>query len=388
MRASLITSAFVAVLVGFGGSVAVVIAATEAVGASPAETSSWIAALCVAMAIGSLSLSVWYRMPIVLAWSTPGAALIAASSGIGLPEAVGAFLVAGALIALTGLIQPLGDLVRRIPTAIATALLAGVLFDFVAGAALKTAALPQLGLPMVVTFLIVRLWSPAWAVIAALVAGVTVALVTGTHDAFQPLALSDMHVIAPVFDPGTLIGLALPLYIVTMASQNLPGFAVLRADGYEPPVAGTLLTTGGLSVLTAPFGAHTTSLAAITAAICTGRDAHPDPSERWKGGIFYAAGYALLAPVAASVVAAANSFPDALIVVLAGLALLGPFVASLRSAFSTAEDSFPAAMTFVITASGMSFFSVGAPFWGLCIGILCLGMAAAAEKQRREAQSS
>ena len=221
----------------------------------------------------------------------------------------------------------------------------------------------------------VRLWSAAWAVIAAICVGVGIVLAAGMHGALPAIALSPPVLIAPVLDAGTVLGLALPLYIVTMASQNLPGIAVLRADGYAPPVPAILNVTGALSVLTAPFGGHTTSLAAITAAICTGPDAHPDPQERWKGGLVYGAGYAGLALIGASVVVMAASLPGALITILAGLALIGPFMGALRAAFGSGGDSFPAALTFAVTASGVSFWSVGAPFWGLAFGLLAMALA-------------
>ncbi|PWK60629.1 benzoate/H(+) symporter BenE family transporter [Roseicyclus mahoneyensis] len=375
MKASLVTSALVAVVVGFGGSVAVVIAAADSLGATEAQKASWITVLCLSMAVGSAWLSWRSKMPVVLAWSTPGAALIAASSGIDMEQAVGAFLVAAALIVLTGVIQPLGRLAARIPAPLATALLAGVLFSFVAGAAVDSVALPALGLPMVAAFLLVRLWSATWAVIAAIAAGASIVLVAGMHGTLPPVALSPPVLIVPVLDLGTALGLALPLYIVTMASQNLPGIAVLRADGYAPPVPAILTVTGALSVLTAPFGGHTTSLAAITAAICTGADAHPDPAQRWKGGIVYAAGYAGLTLIGASVVVIAASLPPELVTILAGLALLGPFMGALRAAFGGSADAFPPALTFAVTASGVSIWSVGAPFWGLAVGLLAMGLA-------------
>lgn len=375
MKASLVTSALVAVLVGFGGSVAVVIAAAGSLGATEAQMASWITVLCLSMAAGSLCLSWQSKMPVVLAWSTPGAALIAASSGIDMAQAVGGFLVAGALIVLTGVIRPLGAAMARIPAALATALLAGVLFNFVVGAVGDSVALAALGLPMVAAFLLVRLWSAAWAVIAAIFVGVGIVLVVGMHGPLPPVALSAPVLIAPVFDAGVALGLALPLYIVTMASQNLPGIAVLRADGYAPPVPAILSVTGILSMLTAPFGGHTTSLAAITAAICTGPDAHPDPGERWKGGLVYGAGYAGLALIGASVVGIAASLPPELITILAGLALMGPFMGALRAAFGGGGDSFPPALTFVVTASGVSIWSIGAPFWGLAIGLLAMALA-------------
>lgn len=377
VKASLVTSALVAVVVGFGGSVAVVIAAADSLGASEAQKASWITVLCLSMALGSAWLSLRSKMPVVLAWSTPGAALIAASSGVDMAEGVGAFLVAGALIVLTGVIRPLGALAARIPAPLATALLAGVLFSFVAGAVVDSVALPALGLPMVAAFLLVRLWSAAWAVIAAICVGVGIVLAAGMHDTLPAIALSPPVLIRPVFDAGTALGLALPLYIVTMASQNLPGIAVLRADGYTPPVPAILTVTGALSLLTAPFGGHTTSLAAITAAICTGPDAHPDPGQRWKGGLVYGAGYAGLALIGASVVVIAASLPPELIAILAGLALLGPFMGALRAAFGSGADSFPPALTFAVTASGVSVWSIGAPFWGLAVGLLALALAGA-----------
>lgn len=377
MKASLVTSALVAVVVGFGGSVAVVIAAADSLDASDAQKASWITVLCLSMAVGSLVLSWHSKMPVVLAWSTPGAALIAATTAIGMAEAVGAFLVAGALIMLTGIIRPLGALAARIPAPLATALLAGVLFSFVAGAAVDSVALPALGLPMVAAFLLVRLWSAAWAVIAAIAVGVAIVLVAGMHGPLPPIALSPPVLILPAFEAGTLLGLALPLYIVTMASQNLPGIAVLRADGYTPPVPAILTVTGALSVLTAPFGGHTTSLAAITAAICTGPDAHPDPAQRWKGGIVYGAGYAGLALIGASVVVIAASLPPELVTILAGLALLGPFMGALKAAFGGNTDAFTPALTFAVTASGVTVWSIGAPFWGLAVGLLAMGLARA-----------
>ena len=383
MKASLVISGLVAVLVGFGGSVAVVIAAAGSLGATEAQMASWITVLCISMAVGSLFLSWRSKMPVVLAWSTPGAALIAASTGIDMAQAVGAFLVAGALIVLTGLIRPLGTEIARIPTALATALLAGVLFNFVVGAVVDSVAFAALGLPMVVAFLLVRLWSAAWAVIASICLGVGIVLSLGMHEPLPALALAAPVMIVPVFDAGVALGLALPLYVVTMGSQNLPGVAVLRADGYAPPVPTILSVTGVLSLLSAPFGGHTTSLAAITAAICTGPDAHPDPGERWKAGLAYGAGYAGLALIGASVVVIAASLPPELITILAGLALIGPFMGALRAAFGGGGDGFPPALTFAVTASGVSIWSIGAPFWGLAIGLVTMALSGLQKAGRR-----
>lgn len=369
LRSSLVTAPVVAVLVGFGGSVAVVIAAAEAVGASQAQTASWITALCICMAVTSGALSLAHRMPIVAAWSTPGAALIATTAGVGLDQAVGAFLACAALLILTAALRSLGEAVRRIPTALATAVLAGVLFAFVADAVLMAAARPTLGVPMLLVFVLVRLWSPAWAVIATLGTGLGATLLLGLDRPLPPLSLSGFVLVPPAFDLPTLLGLALPLYVVTMASQNLPGFAVLRADGYVPPVRSILAVTGLASLLSAPLGAHTTCLSAITASICTGKDVHPDPGRRWIAGLVYAAGYATLVPFGASLVAMFASFPPELIGIVAGTALAGPLIGSLAASFSSAEDPFPGTMTFVVTASGLTLFGIGAAFWGLAAGI-------------------
>ncbi|MEM7189465.1 MAG: benzoate/H(+) symporter BenE family transporter [Pseudomonadota bacterium] len=374
MRSSIIISALVAVVVGFGGSVAVILAAASSAGANPAETASWIAMLCVSMMVTSGTLSIWHRMPIVTAWSTPGAALIAASSGLNIGEAVGAFILCAVLLLATAAIRPLGRLVGNIPAPIATAVLAGVLFPFVAKAVLDSSTLPELGLPMLAVFLLVRLWSPSWAVLAVLAGGVVLAIALGMNRPLPPLALSEFTWIDPVFDLQVMLGVGLPLYLVTMASQNLPGFATLTASGYTPPSRPILAVTGAASLLTAPFGAHTTSLAAITASICTGPDAHPDPEKRWLTGPVYAAGYGILAIAAASVVAAFDSFPPELITILAGAALAAPFVASASAALKAPDTAFAAALTFVVTASGVSFLGVASAFWGLALGITLLGV--------------
>lgn len=265
MRASMISAAMVAALVGYGSTIALVLAAASAVGATAAQTASWVLAICLAKALGSAVLSTWNRVPVVLAWSTPGAALIAATTGISMAEAVGAFIFAGALIAATALIRPLGRAVSAIPDGIAAAMLAGVLLPFCLKGMVAAKAAPALVLPMVAVFLIVRLVNPAVAVLAAL--GLGLALAFGTGAAVWPvLALPAPAplLIWPEVSLPVLIGLGLPLYLVTMASQNLPGFATMRAHGFAPPVARALGVTGGISALSALFGAHTVNMAAIT----------------------------------------------------------------------------------------------------------------------------
>lgn len=384
MRLSIVTSAVVAALVGFGSTIAIIIAAAQAVGADAAQTSSWVAALCLAMAATSGYLSVRYRMPVITAWSTPGAALIAASSGISIHAAVGSFLLAGALIVLAALIKPFGRAIERIPTPIAAAMLAGVLLQFVVGVFQSAQGAPGLVLPLVAIFLAVRLFNPALAVLAVLFVGLGIAFGGGmARPLTSNLSLSSLTFIEPVFEPTVLIGLGLPLFLVTMASQNLPGFAVLKASGYQPPSRPILAVTGMASVVTALFGAHTSNLAAISAAICTGPDTHPDPAKRWMVGPFYALCYLIFAAFSAALIGLIAALPPELIKTVAGLALLGAFAGALGSALSEAPKVFPAVITLAVTASGLTLFGIGSAFWGLVAGLVTLGLDWLAIRLRR-----
>ena len=374
MRASVVISAVVAVLVGFGGSVAIILAAASAVEASAAETSSWVSALCFAIAGITAILSIRHRMPIVAAWSTPGAALIAASAGITFHAAVGAFVLAGALLLLTAAIRPLSQLIEKIPTAIASAMLAGVLFEFVIAVWGHLEVDWMLVLPLLTGFAVLRLFSPSWAVLAVLAVGVGLAHLLGMTRPLGRFELSDLIWIEPVWEPAVLVGLGLPLYLVTMASQNLPGFAVLRAAAYPVPSRSILMVSGLASLITSLVGAHSTNLAAITASICTGSDAHPDRDKRWMCGPVYALCYLGLGFFGASVVTLFASFPEALIVTVAGVALTGPLVGALSSAMDVPDDRFVAVMTFVVTASGLSAFGIGSAFWGLVVGLIAHGL--------------
>lgn len=375
MRPSLVSAALVASLVGFGSTIALVLAAAQAVGATPSQTASWVFAVCLAKAIGSASLSWATRVPVVLAWSTPGAALIAATSGITMAEAVGAFLLAAGLIALTGAVRPLGRLVARIPDAIAAAMLAGVLLPFCLRGAAAAQDLPLLVLVMAAVFLVVRLVNPPLAVLAALAAGLALGFGSGiAHLPELGLPAPAPELIRPEFRVDVLIGLGLPLYLVTMASQNLPGFAVLRAAGYEPPVRPALAVSGGLSALAALFGAHTINMAAITAAICLGPDVEPDPARRWRVGLAYGGvwvGLALLAPV---VIAILGALPPGLLAAIVGLALLTPLTGALTGAYTPEPTRLAASITLAVTASGVAAFGIGAAFWGLMAGLAVHGL--------------
>ncbi|GJL81470.1 MAG: benzoate transporter [marine bacterium B5-7] len=374
MRASVVISAIVAVLVGFGGSLAVILSAAQAVGASPDQTSSWVTALCLSMMATTAYLSIHHRLPIITAWSTPGAALIAASSGVSIEAAVGAFILAAVLILITALFRPVSVLIERIPTPIASAMLAGVLFSFVVAIFNHLPGAPALVLPLIITFVILRQYSPAWAVLIVLLLGVALVYVLGMTVPIVELRMSEIVWVSPGFDTATLIGLGVPLYLVTMASQNLPGFAVLKAAGYPVPSRSILAVTGLSSLMTAGMGAHTSNLAAITASICTGPDAHPDKNKRWLCGPVYAAGYGFLAIFGASFVTLFYSFPQALIATIAGIALAGPLVGALGASLAEEQQRFAAVTTFVVTASGFSILGVGSAFWGLVAGLIITGL--------------
>jgi benzoate membrane transport protein len=380
MTVSMISAAIVAALVGYGSTIALVLSAAAAVGATPAQTASWVLAVCLAKAVGSAGLGWYARVPAVLAWSTPGAALIAATTGISIHDAVGAFILAGGLIALTGAVKPLGQMIARIPDGVAAAMLAGVLLPFVLRLAGAAQALPWTVLPMIAVFAVVRLWNPAFGVLAALALGLFLGL---WHAPLHEVSLvPPLPVfIAPEFHLAALIGLGIPLYLVTMASQNLPGFAILRAAGFEPPVRPALITTGGLSALSALFGAHTVSMAAITAAICLGDDVHPDRAQRWKVSLAYGAVWVLLGLFGGGVIALLAMLPPAIVTALVALALIGPLTGALAHAFAAPDHRFAATVTLAVTASGLVAFGIGAALWGLLAGLGVYGM----ERVKRKA---
>ncbi|WP_274626700.1 benzoate/H(+) symporter BenE family transporter [Arvimicrobium flavum] len=372
MRLSVPISAFVAAVVGFGGTLAIIIAAAEAVGATQVETASWVTAICLAMAAESLWLSWRTRMPVITAWSTPGAALIAASTGFTMAEAVGAFIVTALLLVATGLFRPLTALISRIPASVASGMLAGIVVIFAINAARTIPADPWLILPLIAAFFVIRLFSPTLSVLAVLVGGGLAAFLTGRVGGLPTPELSTLTTIWPEFTLQATMGLALPLYLVTMASQNLSGLAVLRAAGYQPAPGPLIGVTGFVSLLSAPFGASTTNLAAISAAICTGPDVHPDPAERWKTGPFYALAYVVFAAFGASLVAIFAVLPQSLIVLVAGLALMGALANALTIALQNEGERMAATTAFAVTASGLTLAGVGSAFWGLVAGLLVL----------------
>jgi benzoate membrane transport protein len=374
MRLSIPVSAFVAAIVGFGGTLALIIAASDAVGATQSQTASAVTALCLAMAVESLYLSWRTKMPVITAWSTPGAALIAASSGFTVADAVGAFIITALLLIATGLVGPLMRLIARIPASVASGMLAGIVVTFATNAVKTIHTDPWLILPLIALFFVIRLFNPALSVLAVLVGGGAAAVLTGRVGSLPAPELSTLTLIAPAFSLSAAVSLALPLYLVTMASQNLSGLAVLRADGYHPAPAPLISVTGILSLISAPFGALSTNLAAISAAICTGPDVHPDPSQRWKTGPFYAFYYLVFAIFGASLVAIFAVLPQSLIVLVAGLGLMAPLANALAIAMKDEAERMAATTAFAVTASGLVLAGISSAFWGLVAGLVVLAL--------------
>ena len=373
---SALVAGFVAVLVGFTSSVVIVFQAAAAFGATPAQTASWIWALGLGMGLTSLGLSVWYRQPVLTAWSTPGAALLV-TAGVGVPmdQAVGAFMVCALLITLAGATGWFARVMDRIPVSLASALLAGVLARFAFDAFASAQRELVLVLTMFAVYLLGRRWWPRYAVPSVLIAGIAVAAVKGQlHFGAVQWQLATPVFTMPAFSLAATIGIALPLFVVTMASQNLPGVAAQRAAGYDTPVSPVITTTGVASLLLAPFGGYALNLAAITAAICMGREAHEDPKQRWLASAAAGVFYIVVGLLGGAVVGLIAAFPKELVLAVAGLALLGTIGNGLATAMKDEVQREAALITFVVTASGLTLWGVGAAFWGVVAGVLALAV--------------
>ncbi|HEY0955065.1 MAG TPA: benzoate/H(+) symporter BenE family transporter [Roseateles sp.] len=368
---STVVAGFVAVLVGYTSSVAIIFQATVALGATSAETASWLWALGLGMGLTSLALSLWTRQPVLTAWSTPGAALLASTSGLNMPEAIGAFIVCGLLIAWAGWSGWFERLMDRIPVAIASALLAGVLARFGLDAVGSVKTAPGLVLAMAAAYLLGRRLWPRYAVPGVLGVGVAYALGEGRLN-FTGLDTSQMLALpvwtTPVFTWHAAVGVALPLFIVTMASQNLPGVAAQRANGYQTPVSASVAVTGAATTLLAPFGGYAFNLAAITAAICMGREAHEDPARRYTASVAAGLFYVLLGLAGGAVAMLLAAFPRELVMAIAGLALLGTIAGAMAAALKDEAHRDAAILTFLVCLSGFSAFGIGAAFWGVVAG--------------------
>lgn len=370
MRFSVIASAVTTAVVGFGSTLAIIIEATRRLGATPEQTSSWVASLCLGMAATSVFLCYRYRMPIVTAWSLAGAVLItAAPEGIGMGDAIGAFIFAAGLMVLAGAVPALGGAIARLPGSVAAGMLAGLLLRFVLGLFTAVQTAPALVLPLIGVFMLARLLHPASAPLAVIAASVPIALLEGYALPMPGASLSTLVWMSPSFSVSALVGLGIPLFLVTMATQQISGAAVLRTSGYTPPVSPVLITTGLATVLLAPLGAYSINLSSVTAAICTGPDTHPDPAKRWLVGPVFAICYVVLAIAGASLAGALGAMPQVLIATVVGTALLGPLTAALASALQRDTERFAAILAFAVTASGLTLAGVGGAFWGLLAGV-------------------
>jgi benzoate membrane transport protein len=370
------TAGFVAVLVGFTSSVAIVFQAATSLGATPAQISSWMWALGLGMGLCTLLPSLWLRQPVMVAWSTPGAAVLATAGiagGFGMAEATGAFIVCAALIVLFGVTGWFEKLLSRIPMPIASALLAGVLtrFGLDAFVALKSAF--ALVLLMLAAYLVGRRLWPRYAVPGVLAAGVVFAAVNGQlHLGGVHWGLTVPVFTAPEFSWRATVSLALPLFVVTMASQNLPGVAAIRAAHYDMPISKIVTLTGLATLVLAPFGAFALNLSAITAAICMGREAHPDPDKRYMAAATCGLIYCIVGLFGATVAGVLTAFPRELVVAIAGLALLGSIGGGLALALKEETHREAALITFLVTLSGISLAGIGSAFWGVVAGALAL----------------
>ncbi|WP_417226039.1 benzoate/H(+) symporter BenE family transporter [Amphritea sp.] len=367
-----ISAGFVAVLVGYTSSAVIIFQAAAAAGASAVEMSSWLWALGIGMGLTSIGLSVYFRTPILTAWSTPGAALlVTALSGVPLNEAIGLFMFSSALILVCGITGWFEKIMHHVPMPLAGAMLAGVLLQF--GLDLFTVMATNLLLVglMLTAFLLIKITLPRYTIPLVLLIGTLVAFFQGQLNLeVLQWQLSTPVWVTPVFDPQSIIGVGIPLFIITMASQNVPGVAVMRANGYDTPVSPLLTWTGLTGVLLAPLGGFSFNLAAITAAICMGDEAGHDPRKRYLAAV-WAGGFYLLTGLFGSTIAALfMAFPEALVRAAAGLALLSTIGNSLSAALADPSQRDAALLTFLVTASGLNLWGISSAFWGLCLGLI------------------
>lgn len=371
---SAVVTGFVVVLVGFSSTGALVFQAALALGATQAQISSWMWALGLGMGLSSILPSLYYKKPVVAAWSTPGAALIATSAaGVTMPEAIGAFVFCALLIIIAGVSGLFERLMKRIPMAIASAMLAGVLlrFGLEAFSSIKTA--PAMVLAMFAAHLLGRRFWPRYGVVGVLAVGVAFAAATGALKGSAVVVEWARPVwVTPEFSWSAVIGLGVPLFMVTMASQNMPGVAVMRASGFDTPTTPVITITGVVGLIFAPFGAFALNLAAITAAICMGPEAHEDQDKRYTAAVMAGVFYCVIGLFGAIVGGLFAAFPRELIVALAGLALMGTIGNGLATAVGEEKNREAAIITFLITASGLSMLGIGSAFWGLVGGVVAM----------------
>ena len=365
----------VTALVGFTSTFAVVLTGLRAVGATAEQAASGLLAITLVVGVGCIVLAGRYRIPITVAWSTPGVALLAATGAVdgGWPAVVGGFLVSAALILCTALFPPLGALIARIPPSIAQAMLAGVLLPLCVAPFLGLIQDPWGVAPVLIVWLVASRLLPRWAVPLAFLAAIVVVAVelarTGV-DADAATLLPRLEFTVPSLTVGSMVGIALPLFVVTMASQNVPGVAVMRSLGYTIPWRPAMLVTGLGSAAAAGFGGHAMNLGAISAAIAAGPDSHPDPKKRWVAGVSAGSTYLVLGALSAAFAAIVLLAPAGVIPAVAGVALFGAFGSAVQQAIDDPGERLPAVVTFLVAASGIAVFGVSAAFWALVAGLV------------------
>ncbi len=374
-----IVAGIVAAISGYTAAFTIVVAGLRAVGATPAEAASGLLVLTVLQGVLTIVMSLRFRQPLSFAWSTPGAALLVAAKHTtgDFRAAVGAFLLCGVLLVVTGLWPWLARTMTRIPRPIASAMLAGILLPICLAPAHAAVALPLLALPAIVVWLVLLRLAPRWAVLGAVVA-VTIAIVATQPRIGGADLLPSLAFVPPAFDPLVLVSIGIPLYVVTMAGQNVPGFAVLRTFGYDRPPARAMLAASGAATVAGSFlGAHALNLSAISAALVAGPDAHPDRERRWIAALACGTAYLVIAPFSGAATALVSASAPVLIEAVAGLALLGALIGALVAAFEEAEHRLVAVVTFLVVAAGIQVAGIGAAFWGLVVGgivMLWLGL--------------
>lgn len=368
---SALVAGFIATVISYAGPLVIIFQAADSAGLSHAVLSSWVWAISIGSAVLGIVLSLRYRVPIIIAWSAPGSALLVSLlPQISLNQAVGAYMVASLIIFLVGISGAFDRLIGKLPAAIAAGMLAGILFSFGTGLFVSLRAKPLLVLAMFASYLLVKRLSPRYAVLAVLLVGCTIAFATGDlrQDALV-IGLATPVWISPEFSLAATLNIALPLVMLALTGQFVPGMAVLRGAGYRTS-ASPIITSSALgSLLLAPFACHGLNLAAITAAICTGREAHEDPARRYVAGVVGGLAYLLLGLFGATLVSLFTAFPKELIAALAGLALFGAIAGALAGAMAQPDDREAALITFLVSASGMSLLGLSAAFWGLTFGI-------------------
>ncbi|MCV4340438.1 benzoate/H(+) symporter BenE family transporter [Pseudomonas capsici] len=373
---SAVVAGFIAMMTGCTSSLVLMLQAGQAAGLSSGQMSSWLLSMFIGMAVCSIGLSLRYRTPISVAWSTPGAALLITTLGsVAYPEAIGAFITCSILVIICGMTGSFERLVKRLPASLAAALLAGILFKIGSDIFIAVQHRTSLVLAMFFTYLLIKRISPRYSVLAALVVGIAAAGMLGLLN-FTDLTLEVATPVwtTPSFSLAATISISIPLFVVAMTSQNMPGIAVLRADGYHTPSSPLITATGITSLLTAPFGCHGLNLAAISAAICTSPNAHEDKNKRYTAAVWCGVFYGVAGIFGATLAALFAAFPKELVLSIAALALFGSLINGLTVAMNEPREREAALITFMVTASGLTLFSIGSALWGIVAGVLTLAI--------------